>query len=198
MVIIIHQTIGVGIGGTAALTLFCPLAAYSSAGTFIALRSVMGVVEGVAFPSIYEVWSKWAPPLERSRLSGISYAGTYVGSVIALSTCGVIADNMGWEWVFYIYGVFGLVWLMFWAVLVRGSPETDPWISDEERVYIMASLKRDDKKIIVTTVPWKAIFTSVPFYGIVISHFSESWGLFTMLTQLPTYMKSKIIDNNNQ
>lgn len=178
------------------LTLFSPLAAHSSAGAFIALRSIMGVVEGIAFPSLYELWSKWAPPLERSRLAGISYSGTYVGSVIALSTCGVIADNLGWEWIFYIFGIAGVVWLICWILLVRASPESDPWICEEEKAYILACLKRDDKRMDASNVPWVAIFTSVPFLGIVISHFCENYGLYTMLTQLPTYMKSKIENKN--
>lgn len=71
--VFIHQLLGVGVGSTAVLTLFSPLAARSSSGAFIALRTIMGVVEGVAFPSIYEVWSKWAPPLERLVTSALKY-----------------------------------------------------------------------------------------------------------------------------
>lgn len=128
-------------------------------------------------------------------MAGTSYAGTYVGSVIALSTCGVIATDLGWEWIFYIYGIVGIVWWILWAAFVRGRPETDPWICDEEKKYILACLRRagDNKK--ATSVPWKEIAMSVPFYAIIISHFAENWGLYTMLTQLPTYMKSKIIDS---
>jgi len=151
----------------------------------------MGFVEGVAFPSIYEVWSKWAPPLERSRMAGTSYAGTYVGSVIALSTCGVIAEKMSWDWIFYIYGAVGLLWWALWTAVVRGTPESDPWISDEEKNYILSTLRREEKKMPASSVPWLAIATSIPFYAIIISHFAENWGLYTMLTQLPTYMKSE-------
>lgn len=154
------------------------MAAYSSVGAFIALRTIMGVVEGIAFPSIYELWSKWAPPLERSRLTGIAYAGCYVGSVIALSTCGLIADNLGWEWIFYISGIVGLAWWVCWVSLVRATPpETDPWISDEEKSYILACLKRDDRMVKASNVPWGAIFSSIPVYAIVIAHFTKGWGL---------------------
>lgn len=53
-------------------------------------------------------------------MAGTSYAGTYVGSVIALSTCGVIAEDLGWDWIFYIYGIVGIVWWILWASFVRG------------------------------------------------------------------------------
>lgn len=184
--------LGVGVGSAALLTLFSPLAANHSAGSLIALRTLIGFVEGVGFPSVYEVWSKWAPPLERSRMAGTSFAGMYVGSVIALSTCGIIAEQMGWEWIFYICGMVGIVWWIMWVSFVRGSPETDPWISADEKTYILSCLKRSDQKKKASSVPWGAIFTSIPFYAIIISHFAENWGVYTMLTQLPTYMKSKI------
>lgn len=74
-------------------------------------------------------------------------------------------------------------------------PETDPWISDEEKKYILGCLKRDEqnnKK--ASSVPWARIATSIPFYAIIISHFAENWGLYTMLTQLPTYMNRKKIN----
>ena len=31
--------------------------------------------QGVSYPAMHALWGKWAPPLERSRLAGISYAG---------------------------------------------------------------------------------------------------------------------------
>lgn len=70
-------------------------------------------------------------------------------------------------------------------------PETDPWIGDEEKKYILTCLQRDEGRRKATDVPWLQIATSIPFYAIIISHFAENWGLYTMLTQLPTYMRCK-------
>ena len=86
------------------MTLFCPLAAKAGVGVIVALRVVMGIFEGVTFPCLHEIWSKWAPPLERSRMATLVYAGNYVGTVLAMSTCGVIAETLGWESIFYIFG----------------------------------------------------------------------------------------------
>ena len=40
---------------------------------------------------------------------------------------------------------------------------------------------------ITQTVPWKEIFTSVPFWGVAIVHFGINWGFYTLLSELPTY-----------
>ncbi|XP_076068344.1 sialin-like [Oratosquilla oratoria] len=37
-------------------------------------------------------------------------------------------------------------------------------------------------------VPWRAIFTSMPFYAIFVLHFGNNWGFYTLLTEIPTYL----------
>ena len=38
--------------------------------------------------------------------------------------------------------------------------------------------------------PWKGILTSVPLWGLIIAQIGHDWGLFTIITDLPKYMKS--------
>ena len=38
-------------------------------------------------------------------------------------------------------------------------------------------------------IPWKDIFTSVPFYALLIGDFCSSWGTFIMAISMPTYFK---------
>lgn len=109
-----------------------------------------------------------------------------------MSTCGLMAKHLGWESVFYVYGGIGILWYISWVILIRESPEKDPFITDQEKRYIVASLKHSSNSK-VTSVPWKAIFTSSAVWAIAASHFAENWGVYTMLTQLPTFMKCKIL-----
>lgn len=110
---------------------------------------------------------------------------------------GWIAEKYGWEAVFYITGVIGCVWYIFWLILVKESPETDPYISEAERKYICESLGKTTATTTTseqpTKVPWKAIFTSKAVYAIVAANFSENWGFYTLLTQLPTFLKGQSI-----
>lgn len=39
-------------------------------------------------------------------------------------------------------------------------------------------------------VPWKAILTSLPLWGLVAKTVGHDWGFFTMIADLPKYMKS--------
>lgn len=38
--------------------------------------------------------------------------------------------------------------------------------------------------------PWKHIMTSVPLWGLIIAQIGHDWGLFTIITDLPKYMKT--------
>lgn len=182
------QVFGLGIFSTAVLTLFTPLAARGGIGALVALRVLMGFAEGVTIPCMHAIWSKWSPPLERSRMVGIVVAGQYLGAVIAMSTCGILAQEYGWESLFYVFGGIGCFWYVFWAWLIRESPEKDSRISEEEKRYIMASLQHT-KNAKRQHVPWVSIFSSTAVWAIVLSHFAENWGVYTMLTQLPTFLK---------
>ena len=41
-------------------------------------------------------------------------------------------------------------------------------------------------------IPWKAIFTSLPLWAIVLAHFTQTWGLYTMLSELPLYFNQRL------
>lgn len=34
----------------------------------------------------------------------IVHPGSYIGTVLAFPLSGVIADSLGWAWIFYIFG----------------------------------------------------------------------------------------------
>lgn len=40
--------------------------------------------------------------------------------------------------------------------------------------------------------PWGQILRSPPVWAIVTAHFSENWGFYTLLTQLPSFLNGKL------
>ncbi|KAM8779028.1 sialin isoform 3-T3 [Rhynchonycteris naso] len=179
--------LGCGILGTAVFTLFTPMAADVGVGALVVLRALEGLGEGVTFPAMHAMWSSWAPPLERSKLLSISYAGAQLGTVISLPLSGIICFYMNWTYVFYFFGVVGIIWFVLWIWLVSDTPETHKTISHQEREYILSSLKNQLSS--QKSVPWIPILKSLPLWAIVVAHFSYNWSFYTLLTLLPTYMK---------
>lgn len=84
-------------------------------------------------------------------------------------------------------GAIGCIWYILWIIIVRESPDKDKYISKDELRYIQDSLGANATKTV--DHPWKEIFKSKPVYAISASHFAENWGFYTMLTQLPSFLK---------
>ncbi|KAH6937103.1 hypothetical protein HPB50_025564 [Hyalomma asiaticum] len=130
---------GVGVLVTALLTLLTPVAASWSIYAFVTLRVMMGLGEGVTFPAMHAMIARWLPKDERSLLSTIIYSGGQIGTVVAMPVSGLLCDSTflgGWPAAFYVFGLAGVVWFVFWALLAYNSPQEHPRISDEERIYI--------------------------------------------------------------
>jgi ACS family sodium-dependent inorganic phosphate cotransporter-like MFS transporter 5 len=187
---------GIGTVWTAVLTLLSPLAAELGVGVLIALRILEGVGEGVTWPAMQAFFARWAPPSERSKLPAISYAGCFVGTPFAFILSGILADSNfmgGWPSVFYVFGILGCIWFVFWVFLVSSSPEGHRYISTGEKTYILRALEAESGGMSrpgLGDVPWKKIFASPAVWAVFVGHFSYNWGLYVLLTSLPTYFKT--------
>eukprot|EP00095_Tigriopus_kingsejongensis_P003697 maker-scaffold1581_size34907-snap-gene-0.7 protein:Tk03697 transcript:maker-scaffold1581_size34907-snap-gene-0.7-mRNA-1 annotation:"vesicular glutamate transporter -like" len=178
----------IGITATASLTLLTPVLTKSGTGFLIALRVLEGLFEGMTYPSIHAIWAKWAPPLERSRLAAVAFSGSYVGTVFALPLSGLLAEYLNWESIFYVFGLIGLAWCLAWYLVVKDSPEEDRKISDQELEYLRTAIGVTSQESMMSP-PWKEMMTSRAVWAIIIAHFAENWGFYTLLTGLPMFMR---------
>ncbi|XP_013178070.1 PREDICTED: vesicular glutamate transporter 1 isoform X1 [Papilio xuthus] len=184
-----NRVFAIGIGATSLLTLFTPPLAHTSTALLIAVRIVEGLFEGVTYPCIHAVWSRWAPASERARLATFAFSGSYAGTVVSMPLCSLLAHYTGWPGIFYVFGILGLVWTTIWWLVVKESPEKDPHITAAELKYIQESRGTQTVEGAQLRHPWCAMLTSPPVWAIVVAHFSENWGFYTLLTFLPTFMK---------
>ncbi|XP_053478884.1 vesicular glutamate transporter 3 [Ictalurus furcatus] len=187
-----NRVFGAAIFLTSILNMFIPSAARVHYGCVLFVRILQGLVEGVTYPACHGMWSKWAPPLERSRLATTSFCGSYAGAVIAMPLAGVLVQYVGWPSVFYIYGVFGIIWYTFWLLLAYESPAVHPTISEEERTYIETTIGEGVNLMSATEkfkTPWRRFFTSMPVYAIIVANFCRSWTFYLLLISQPAYFE---------
>ncbi len=164
-------------------TLITPLA--RSVTGMAAFRTLMGLGEGVNFPSIQSLTARWVPAGERSRVMGFILSGISVGNIIAFPLATWIMLTLGWRYVFYVFSLFGFIWCAFWSRLAANRPEEHRTISAAELAYIQANRPPVAS---AKSVPWKDLLTRAPVWALVINHFCVSWGFFMFLTWLPTYL----------
>ncbi|GAB5574136.1 vesicular glutamate transporter 3 isoform X1 [Prionailurus iriomotensis] len=186
-----NRVFGAAIFLTSTLNMFIPSAARVHYGCVMGVRILQGLVEGVTYPACHGMWSKWAPPLERSRLATTSFCGSYAGAVIAMPLAGVLVQYIGWASVFYIYGMFGIIWYTFWLLQAYECPAAHPTISSEERTYIETSIGEGANVVSLSkfNTPWKKFFTSLPVYAIIVANFCRSWTFYLLLISQPAYFE---------
>lgn len=85
-------------------------------------------------------------------------------------------------------GLVGCLWFAAWIFIVKDRPENDKKMSADELRYITSSLASTMSKDKIKH-PWKKILTSAPVFALCAANFTENWATYTLLTQLPTFLK---------
>ncbi|VDP33611.1 unnamed protein product [Soboliphyme baturini] len=119
----------------------------------IAVRTLQGISQGLAFPSMQALWSQWAPPNEKAMLSGFSFSGCYYGTAMAIPFSTFLAEWFGWEAIFYFAGGVSMIWAFVWLFTISDSPFADSNISEHELDYITLGTQSCAGKSEVTASP---------------------------------------------
>ncbi|GFS37533.1 hypothetical protein NPIL_324571 [Nephila pilipes] len=182
---------GLGIFFSGLLSLLTPTVTAMGAIPLVILRILQGLFQGVTKPAINAIISRWSPKLERSRFSTFTMSGGLVGSVIAMPLSGVISSCAtlgGWPTVFSFFGILSCIWFIFWICFISDTPLEHPSISPSELMKFDQSIEEIGTKKRV--VPWKAIFTSLPVWAVIVAHFGSGFGFLALFTELPNFMEN--------
>ena len=98
------------------------------AGTFlmlVALRSIAtGGGEALFGPSNYSILAQYHTDT-RARAMSIHQTAYYIGVILAGWLAGLIADKLGWEYSFLVFGGFGLIWGVLMIFRLNNKPPTE-------------------------------------------------------------------------
>jgi ACS family hexuronate transporter-like MFS transporter len=114
--------------------------------SFSFLRATLGLGEAGNWPGAVKSNAEWFPIKERAVAQGIFNAGASIGSVIAPPLIAILWAAFGWQTTFMIVGSFGILWLIPWLIINKKIPAEHPWLSEEEREYILSGQSEQDRK----------------------------------------------------
>lgn len=112
--------------------------------SFSIFRAVLGVAEAGNWPGAAKSNADWFPTKERALAQGIFNSGAAIGGIIAIPLIAYMTVYFSWQMVFVVIGLVGLLWLIPWIILVKAPPKSHPWITDEEREYILTGQRNGD------------------------------------------------------
>lgn len=100
---------------------------------------------------------------------------------------GVIIENLGWQWGFYIPALITFGFVLVWYILVADSPNDHPRITKNEKKLIQNSLGDTVSKA-KSFPPVVSVVTSIPFLALMVLHYGSLWGLYFLQTAAPMFM----------
>ncbi|WP_462167326.1 MFS transporter [Pseudoalteromonas sp. GB43] len=105
-------------------------------------RAILGVAEAGNWPGAAKGNAEWFPTKERALAQGIFNSGAAIGGIIAIPLIAYLTVYFSWQMVFVVVGVMGFLWLVPWLILVKAPPGSHPWISEEEKQYILTGQRQ--------------------------------------------------------
>jgi len=160
--------------------------------SFSFFRITLGLGEAGNWPGAVKSNAEWFPVKERAVAQGIFNSGASIGSVIAPPLIALLWAAFGWKVTFMIVGCFGLLWIIPWLIINKAGPKQHPWISDEERDYILAG-QHDAKSDVKNDkgLSLRQILSHRESWSVLVSRFflEPIWWLF--VGWMPIYLADK-------
>ena len=163
-------------------------ASHALAGSVTALaisRLLLGAGEGGGFPAATRAVAEWFPTRERSTAMGIVNAGTALGGVAAPPLIALVLTAADWRAVFYLTGVVGAVWAVWWWRAYY-PPERHPHLSVAEREEIADVIAAG--RSAEPAPRWLALLQVRQTWGLVLAKFLSDAAWYFYLFWLPKYL----------
>ena len=190
----IFDAIGTRMGFVVAIIVWsisCALhAVVRSAGAFGAARFGLAVGEAGNWPGATKSNAEWFPVKERALAQGIFNAGASVGAVVSAPLIALLYLTIGWKATFVALGALGLIWIIPWLVVYKCGPDKHPWLSDDEREYILTGQRIQTGSEVKTAFApgWTEMLRYRESWSVIASRFflDPVWWLF--VSWLPIYL----------
>ncbi|GJQ62381.1 MAG: MFS transporter [Melioribacteraceae bacterium] len=157
--------------------------------SFSIFRFLLGLGEAGNWPGATKSNAEWFPIKERALAQGIFNSGASAGSIISPPLIAFLYLWIGWQLTFVVLGALGLLWIIPWLVINKKLPVDHPWITEEEKDYILEDQK--EEKSDAPGMSWMQILKQKESWAVLASRFflDPIWWLFVFW--LPIYLAEK-------
>ncbi len=158
--------------------------------SLIGFRMALGLGEAGPWPGTVKSNAEWFPTKERALAQGIFGAAASVGSILAPIVIPILFIAFGWRVAFVVVGCLGILWVIPWLFINKRAPKEHPWITDEERDYIISGQPKCDTAVVVPAgKSWGELLRDKRNYSLILGRFflDPIWWMF--VTWLPIYLK---------
>ena len=99
-------------------------------------RLALGLAEAPLPVALLSTMNHWFPPKEKGTAVGIFLAAAKFGPVLVPPIGAIVIASLGWQYIFYICAVPGVIFSVLWYFLVTNDPAQSPFTSSTEVEHI--------------------------------------------------------------
>ena len=162
----------------------------ASLTSFTVFRALLGISEAGNWPGATKANAEWFPIKERALAQGIFNSGAAIGGIISAPIIAYLFVYLeSWRATFITIGALGFLWLIPWLIVYKTGPAKHPWVSEDERNYILTGQKNVETNEVATYAPGvKEILSRKESWGVIMASFflDPIWWLF--VGWLPLYL----------
>lgn len=151
-------------------------------------RMMLGLGEAGPWPGTTKSNAEWFPQKERAFAQGLFGAAASIGSILAPIIILMLFIAFGWKLTFIVVGGLGLIWLIPWLIINKATPKEHPWITEEERTYILSGQPEKEIKTEDKGKSWGELLRVKKNWSVILGRFflDPIWWMF--VTFLPLYL----------
>lgn len=154
--------------------------------SLVVIRFLFGAGEAGCFPNLTKAFSTWLPIQERTRAQAIMWMGARWGGAFTPLLVVAVMSVVPWRQAFFIFGSFGVVWVVVWWWWFRDNPRDHKGVNAPELELLKDNEQNVDGH---GNVPWRELVTRPTMWLLWIQYFCLSYGWYFYITWLPKYLK---------
>ncbi|VVE68407.1 MFS transporter [Pandoraea anapnoica] len=157
-----------------------------SIAALVALRFLLGIGEGGAFPTATRAFTYWMPVGERGFAQGITHSFARLGGAVTPPVVLAIVVAFGWREAFIVLGVVSLIWTALYMRVFTNTPEQHRRVTPEEAAEI-GYRPGDCERAKRASTPWRKLIRRM--WLVTFVDFCYGWLLWVYLTWMPSYLR---------
>lgn len=113
------------------------------------VRFLLGFAEGGMSPAMMTLMTFWFPDKdgELAKANSAYFSALSIAMMIMGPLSGTIIHAYGWQVLFIVLGAVSLLTACLWFAFICERPENAKWLSEEERDYIVNTIKAEREMV---------------------------------------------------
>ena len=192
-----RKILGAAVAGWSLATMLTP-AASASLPLLLAVRLVMGMLEGMSFPAVHDLSARSFPPETRAGYTSLIGSGINIGMIAGFACSPLVAVD--WTLIFYVPGALGVMWTL---IYLRYCPTPEEALNNYtpveglSRPAVPPATNGEADEATAEEPPGtslRPILLSRPAFAIYVMHFGYLYGLYVFMGWLPRYALTLGVD----